>query len=188
VILAHFIAADGMRERVRMSHGIVDTAIIDMGRIFHTGIRVPSVDDAMRELGATLGHTWATVQHSVNRAVWTPQHGLQHVELTFTYSAEGPVHLELLESPAGSPWHHGGQPGIHHLGVWSDDVPGDTERCIAAGWSIVAAATSPDDGYGSFTYVAPPSGLIVELVTVAALPRFDAWWAGGMLGTERLTT
>jgi hypothetical protein len=28
-----------------------------------------------------------------------------------------------------------------------------------------------------FTYVAPPSGLIVELVASAIRPQFEAWWS-----------
>jgi len=82
-------------------------------------------------------------------------------------------------------WHAGEQPGAHHIGVWSDDVPGDAERCLAAGWTVAAAAKAPEDGFGAFVYVQPPSGLIVELVIAAAEPRFVDWWNGGLLGTER---
>jgi catechol 2,3-dioxygenase-like lactoylglutathione lyase family enzyme len=160
-------------------------AAFDPGDVFHTGIRVPDIDAAMDELGTGLGLTWARVQHSTDRAVWTPAHGLRHVELTFTYSCEGPLHLELLQGQPGSPWDHDGSPGIHHLGVWTDDVAGDTRRYVDAGWRITAAAASPEDGYGAFVYVAPPSGLIVELVTSLARPRFDEWWAGGSLGADR---
>ena len=50
---------------------------------------------------------------------------------------------------------------------------------------LAAAAASPDDDYGVFTYVVPPSGPIIELVWSAMEPRFEAWWAGGTLGNER---
>ncbi len=117
--------------------------------------------------------------------MWTPARGLEHVALTFVYSCEGPQHVELLRGASGSVWDCGESPGLHHVGVWSDDVAGDVERFRAAGWAVTAAAASPDDGYGSFAYVESPSGSLVELVTAAAQPRFDAWWAGGAMGSER---
>jgi len=159
--------------------------MIQWQRIFHTGIRVHDLDVAMVEMGESMGVTWATVQHSDDRAVWTPEDGLQHVPLTFVYSCEGPQHIELLESPAPSPWHAGDSPGVHHVGLWVDDVAAATERCLAAGWSVAAAGAPPDDGYGAYTYVVPPSGPIVELVLGAVEPMFEHWWAGGTLGSER---
>jgi len=159
--------------------------MLDFTRVFHTGVRVRDVDAAMAELGPTLGITWASVQHMPARSVWTPERGLEHVALTFTYSCEGPQHVELLRGSPGSVWDCGESPGLHHVGVWSDDVVGDVDGFRAAGWAVTAAADPPDDGYGSFAYVQSPSGSLVELVTAAAQPRFDAWWAGGAMGSER---
>ena len=159
--------------------------MFDFGRVFHSGVRVRDIDAAMAELGEPLAITWATVQHDPARSVWTPEGGLEHVVLTFVYSCEGPQHVELLQGAVGSVWDCGDSPGLHHVGVWSDDVAGEVERFRAAGWSVTAAADSPDAGYGSFAYVQSPSGSLVELVTAAAQPRFQAWWAGGTLGLER---
>lgn len=159
--------------------------MIDYQQLYHTGIRVADIEQAMTEMGETLGVTWATVQHNLAQKVWTPEKGSHAAELTYVYSCEGPQHIELLMSPAGSVWHAGDNPGVHHLGVWVDDVAAETQRCVDAGWTIAAAAASPDDGYGAFTYVVPPSGPIIELVWSAIRPRFDSWWAGGTLGNER---
>ncbi len=113
---------------------------------------------------------------------WTPERGLQHLPLRFTYSCEGPQHIELLEGPPDSVWDGRQHPGVHHVGVWSDDVAGETQAMVAAGWTVRLAQTSPDDGYGAYTYVQPPgSKMLVELVTAAARPRFEQWWAGGRL-------
>ena len=76
--------------------------MMDYGRIYHTGVRVPDVDAAMVQLGESLGLTWATVQNSTDRTVWTPERGLEQVELTFVYSCEGPQHVELLRGQPGS--------------------------------------------------------------------------------------
>jgi len=155
--------------------------IFDYQQVFHTGIRVPDLDAAMLELGATLGVTWATVVDNPGQGVWTPTGGAQTVPLRFTYSCEGPQHIELLEAPAGSVWSGHEQPGVHHLGVWVDDVAANVARAEASGWTCVAASTSPDDGFGAFAYVQPPSGTIVEFVWSALQPRFDQWWSGGSL-------
>jgi catechol 2,3-dioxygenase-like lactoylglutathione lyase family enzyme len=159
--------------------------MFDYQEIFHIGVRVPDVDAEMRAMSETLGVTWARVQHTDVRAVWTPERGAEVVSLTFTYTCEGPQHVELLQGSPGSIWDCGDTPGLHHVGVWSDDIAADAGRFEAAGWQVSAAATPPDEGYGSFAYVRSPAGLIVELVSSAAQPRFDTWFAGGSLGSDR---
>lgn len=159
--------------------------MIDFQRMYHTGVRVPDLDAAMQEMGENLGVTWATVQHNPAQSVWTPEHGLQHVDLQFVYSCEGPQHIELLQGQAGTVWDGSEDPGAHHVGVWVDDVAAETQRCLDSGWTLGAAQVSPDDGFGAFTYVIPPSGFIVELVMAAIEPVFEQWWAGGTLGNER---
>ena len=155
--------------------------MIDFERLFHTGVRVPDLDKARAELGASLGLTWATPVEW-QQPVWTPEAGTRTFPLRFTYSCEGPMHVELLDGAPGSPWDAGDAPGAHHLGVWVDDVPSEVDAVVAAGWRIVAAAASPEEGFGTFAYLAPPAGLIVEVVAARAKPRFEAWWAGGSLG------
>lgn len=155
--------------------------MIDYQRVFHTGVRVVDLDKAMAELGSGLGLAWSAPVE-VEQRVWTPDGGATTHPLRFTYSAEGPQHVELLESPPGSPWHAGGHPGVHHVGVWVDDVVAEAERLVDAGWAIVAANLPPEEGLGVFAYVEPPVGAIVELVMDRARPRFEAWWAGGRFG------
>jgi lactoylglutathione lyase len=153
--------------------------MIDYQRLFHTGIRVPDLDAAMEEMGETLGVTWAKPRSTEGQAVWTPEDGQQKVPLRYVYSSEGPQHIELLEGPAGSIWDGREDPGVHHVGVWADDVQAETERCVANGWRVAAANVSPEEGYGSYTYVVPPSGPIIELVNGARRLAFETWWAGG---------
>jgi catechol 2,3-dioxygenase-like lactoylglutathione lyase family enzyme len=155
--------------------------VIDFSELFHTGVRVPDLDKAMHELGDRLGLSWATVCEW-QQPVWTPERGAETYALRFTYSTEGPMHVELLDGAPGSPWHAGDAPGAHHLGVWVDDVAASVEELVTAGWRVVAASATPDEGFGAFAYVAPPSGLIVEVVASRAEPRFEAWWAGASLG------
>jgi len=152
--------------------------MIDYQRQYHTGFRVPDLDAAMAELGPQLNVTWAEVRETESMNVWTPEAGLRGVPLRYVYSCEGPQHIELLESVPGSPWHHDGDPGVHHVGIWVDDVKAETEACVSAGWTVALAGTTPDDGYGNFTYVQPPNGSLIELVNSALLPMFEQWWKG----------
>jgi len=154
--------------------------VLDYQRLFHTGVRVVDLEKAMVELGSSLGVTWAEVQER-QQAIWQPGVGARTVALRFTYSCEGPQHIELLQGAAGSFWDAAGGAGVHHVGVWSDDVAGETTRLVEAGWALLGAQTSPAEGFGLYTYLAPPSGLLLELVHAAALPRFEVWWAGGSL-------
>jgi hypothetical protein len=154
--------------------------MIDYQRIFHTGIRVPDLEQAMADLGPTLAVTWASTCEW-EQPVWTPGDGARSFQLRFTYSIEGPQHVELLEGAPGSVWSAGESPGVHHVGVWVDDIVLESRRLIDSGWSVVAAAAAPEDGWGGFTYLAPPAGPIIELVDVRARPRFESWWSGGSL-------
>ena len=160
--------------------------MIDYQRIFHLGVRVNDLDSAMSEMAGGLGARWAAVQHNPAQHVWTPEDGLREVPLTFVYSCEGPQHIELLQAPSGTVWHAGDAPGAHHVGVWVDDVAAETRACLDAGWTLAAAGAAPDDGFGVFTYLVPPSGLIIELVLSAAQSRFEQWWADGSLGNDRV--
>ncbi|MEM9517267.1 MAG: VOC family protein [Actinomycetota bacterium] len=151
--------------------------MIDLGDAFHIGVRVADLDAAMSEMGAALGVTWAAPQESDTQSVWTPAEGEHQVRLRYTYSVEGPQHIELVEGPPGSVWDGHQRPGAHHMGVWVDHIAAETERLQHAGWELVAAYRAPENGYGFFTYLQPRSGLIVELVDRALLAHFTAWWA-----------
>ncbi len=156
--------------------------MIDYQDMFHVGIRVPDLAAAMDELGASMGVTWAEVRVNPAQGLWTPTEGLQEINLKYTYSAEGPQHIELLEGPPGTFWDGRTAPGAHHVGLWSDDVQTETDRLISLGWTLVGAQSDPGAGagYGMFTYLQPPSGLIVELVDNAVLPHFEQWWSAAL--------
>jgi catechol 2,3-dioxygenase-like lactoylglutathione lyase family enzyme len=155
--------------------------MIDFSGLFHTGVRVPDIHEAMAQYSANLGLTWAALQER-EQSVWIPGVGQTTIALKFTYSCEGPHHVELLQGAPGSIWDAGDAPGLHHYGVWVDDVKAVTEAAMANGWTLAFAGVSPEKGYGGFSYVISPDGLIVEPVNVLAKPRFESWWAGGPLG------
>jgi hypothetical protein len=150
------------------------------GDFFHIGVRVHDLQAAMEQLSAAHGITWATPQHR-NMNIWLPEHGKVSWELDMTYSVEGPIHYELLQAEPGTLWHAGDQPGPHHFGYWVDDVQAETEKLIAQGWTLVMASLPPEEGYGRYSYVLSPQGILVEPVGTSARARFEAWWAGAEL-------
>lgn len=152
---------------------------LPIGETFHVGIRVPDIQAAMADLGRGHGVTWCELQHR-QQQIWSPSTGLITTELWFTYSKEGPVHLELLQGQPGTVWDTS-VPGLHHTGVWVDDVAATTQRLVDEGWTLIGAQNSPEKGYGAYSYVQSPSGLVVEPVTALAKPAFEKWWAGGSL-------
>ena len=64
--------------------------------------------------------------------------------------------------------------------MWVADVAAAVESTLARGWTVALAAKAPDDGYGSFAYVQPPNGMLVEVVNDALLAMFEQWWAEGL--------
>jgi len=158
--------------------------MFDLQEIFHIGIRVPNIYQAMEEMGEALNLTWAEVVESSGQRIWTPENGQQEIPLKFVYSCEGPQHLELLEGPKGSFWDGSEDSGVHHLGVWTADVRSETDRLRSLGWKLLGSARSPEEGYASMAYLAPPNGTVIELVSSENKPRFDHWYAGGSFYDE----
>lgn len=154
--------------------------MIDFSQCYHQGVRVPDLDAAMADIGDAIGVTWCEPQER-QQAAWLPGVGETLIPLRFTYSSQGPQHVELLQGEPGSIWDGRELPGLHHVGVWCDDVAGETNALVERGWAVLVGQRSPADGYGAFTYVQPPNGLIVELVWSGARPMFERWFAGGPL-------
>jgi Glyoxalase/Bleomycin resistance protein/Dioxygenase superfamily len=147
---------------------------------FHTGIVVPDVNASMAELTAAAGYVWLDV---VDREAWdmilfgSP---FRMPGLRFTYSTQ-PHRLELIEAVPDTLWVEQPAPAtsVHHLGFWSDDLTGDSERMSSEGLELVMTNPSPDGRPVNGAYHRLPSGVLVELVDTARKPLFEAWWEGG---------
>ncbi len=150
------------------------------GELFHIGIRVGDISIAMREMTDATGVEWARPQH-MEQVFWIPGEGRRRLELDITNSVAGPVHVELLHGSPGTVWDAARGAGVHHLGVWVDDVATTNDDLVRDGWVVELAGDAPEAGYGGFTYVRSPSGLVVETVSTLARRRFERWWAGGDL-------
>jgi len=155
----------------------------EWGEVFHVGIRVADLEVAQRELTGSVGVHWTSPAHIPMKA-WVPGEGYRKWDLTISFSVEGPVHIELLHGSPGSYWDTGiGGAGLHHIGVWVDDVARANEELVRQGWVVELAGRAPEEGYGSFTYTRSPAGVLLEPETTraGARERFDRWYAGGSL-------
>jgi catechol 2,3-dioxygenase-like lactoylglutathione lyase family enzyme len=155
----------------------------EWGEVFHVGIRVADLEAAQQELSGSMGVRWTMPAHIPMKA-WVPGEGYRKWDLTISFSVEGPVHIELLRGSPGSYWDTSiGGAGLHHIGVWVDDVARANEELISQGWVVELAGRPPEEGYGGFTYTRSPAGVLLEPETTrgGARERFDRWYAGGSL-------
>jgi catechol 2,3-dioxygenase-like lactoylglutathione lyase family enzyme len=149
-----------------------------LGEVYHVGLRVPDIHVAKAELSASMGLRWAPAQH-FDMKPWLPGVGYTELELNLTESVDGPVHVELSQGTPGSIWDHDLGSGLHHFGVWVDDVGATINALVSEGWSVEMAALAPDEGYGHFAYVRSPSGIVFEPVSAASKEKHERWWSGG---------
>ncbi len=149
-----------------------------LGEMYHIGLRVPDIHIATAELTASMGLLWAPPQH-FDMKPWLPGEGYKELELNLTESVDGPVHVELSQGTPGSIWDHNLGVGLHHFGVWVDDVGATVDVLVREGWTVEMAALSPEEGYGHFAYIRSPSGIVFEPVAAASKEKHERWWSGG---------
>lgn len=157
----------------------------EWGEIFHVGLRVDDLQVAQEELTDSLGVHWTSPAHIPTMKTWAPDEGYKDYGLTISFSVEGPVHFELLYGSPGSYWDTsiGGGAGVHHIGVWVEDVKRANDELVERGWTVELAGLAPDEGYGAFTYIRSPAGVLFEPESClgGSKERFDQWYAGGDL-------
>jgi hypothetical protein len=145
-------------------------------RIYHVGIVVADLDAAMAELGETAGLRWGKVQRYALE-YGTPA-GPRVFDPSFVISLDGPPHVELLGQLAGSMW---AELGLHHLGLWSDDVPAESAALAARGcaWESALMDAEGRPAGGCYHRLAA-AGVRVELVSRAnSAPALTRYLAGG---------
>ena len=149
--------------------------MIDYQNIFHTGILVPDIEVAMQEMGESLRLKWVTPWRYEPMRHWTPR-GMAEATLLITYSKQGPQHVELIQGTGF--WASSETRGVHHIGVWSDNLMEDAAALITQGWEPMAASASSEEAWGRFCYLRPPSGgMLLELVSSVIKPLMEERWA-----------
>jgi hypothetical protein len=140
-----------------------ETESLFPGRLFHLGVVVADLERGMEEWTGALGVSWRTLfsgEADIDRGGTVTTMAVPAV-----YSADGPVHLELITVVPGTVWD---VPGLHHAGFWSDDIPADRDRLVARGASVEAQIRR--DGHLLAVYLML-SGSRVELIASASRER-----------------
>jgi hypothetical protein len=141
---------------------------------YHVGFIVPELGQAQRDLSSTLGLSWASQQRR-DLPVMVEGATVQR-DISFVYSIEGPPYIELIGANE-PPW--SAQDGLHHMGIWSEDVVADMEALIAEKYTVAATGLNRKGYTGGFAYLNSPTGILLELVDARGQASFDAWLAGG---------
>jgi len=143
--------------------------------VFHFGVVVEQLETSMKTLGEGLGIDWALVQ--VRTQVLRTKAGVvRHEPIRFTYSSDGPPHLELIESAGDSVWETSLPGTLHHIGVFTRDVA----AAPGPGYELEFGGGRDELPVG-FAYYVAPAGVRVELVDGSRRAQFQAWFAGGHL-------
>jgi len=142
---------------------------------YHFGLVVPDLQHAKDDLTRALGLSWARTQQ--REALTDSAAGRRAVEMSFTYSLEGPPYLELLERCDDSIFD---RVGLHHIGVWSDDPAAESARLDDEGWPRESVNVTPDGTWTSALFHTGDCGLRIEVVDIARSgPRLARYLAGG---------
>lgn len=143
--------------------------------LFHTGIVVDDLAAAQDELGELLGVTWFEGGGDVR--VLTDD-GARTVRAAYALSREGPHHVELAQSVAGTVWTATAPGQAHHLGYWVDDVAAASAELARLGSPRIATIAPADDAPPMCAYH-QANGLYVEIVSRAMRPVLLPAGAGG---------
>jgi hypothetical protein len=150
----------------------------DPSAIFHVGYVVEDLADAMAQLTDTLGTRW--VDHFVDVRYRSDTGTTVEAHLHTCYSLDGPAHIELIEAAPNTVWALDGRSTMHHIGLWSDDIPAEAERLARSGMPAVATGLGPsgESADGFFSFHDNPIGGKVELVDVSKQQALYEWIRG----------
>ncbi len=101
-------------------------------------------------------------------------------EVRFSYSVEGPHHIEILQQVDPSPYLSltGGR-HIHHLGYYTRDLAAQSHRLEELGFPCELSGVAEDGGVARAAFhrnlLAP--GMWIELVDESVASDIDPWMA-----------
>jgi hypothetical protein len=139
--------------------------------LYHVGVVVPDVRAAMEQYTAALGFSWSAIGDTTLDVVVDGRP--RQARIAATYSQEGPPYLELVEERSGGVWAAEAL-GLHHVGLWTEDLAGSIRTLEAAGFPGRVRHDPQVPGEALFSYHSAGPGLWWELVSTAFRPRLAA--------------
>ena len=130
--------------------------------LYHTGFVVDDLAGAQEQFGWLLGLSWLTGGGTVR--IDTPD-GSSVVQTAYALSAEGPHHIELVQSVPGTLYIASGSASAHHLGYWVDDVTEASAALQKCGMPCAASVGVEGSRRGPMAaYHRSGDGVYVEVV------------------------
>lgn len=147
--------------------------------LFHVGILVPDLDEAMERFADVLHLTW-TEKAVAEADMWEPALGHYDLALDVVYSQEGPPHIELVQAQGSGLYRPQLAGGVHHLGGWSPDCERRQAELRSQHLAPVGTQYDPDgDIIVSYFDPAGLYGVMYEMVDEGRRPMMEEWFAGG---------
>ena len=152
---------------------------VGVSGLYHVGYVVEDLEVAMARFTESLGARW--VDHRVRVRYRDHAGGIVEVELHTSFTLDGPLHVGLIEAAPDTIWELGAGSQIHHVGLWTDDIPAEAERLVRSGLPAVASGLDlvDDSTPGYFSYHANPDGGKVELVHIDMQRGMHDWMHDG---------
>ncbi|MBV9995386.1 MAG: VOC family protein [Caulobacteraceae bacterium] len=128
---------------------------------YHVSIVVEDVPAAMEDLTRLLGLTWAPLQG----------------DALFAYSLQGPPYIELIKRRDGGLFD---KLGLHHLGIWVDDMRGESARLESLGSTLEFVAKDADGAWLPGCFHQTRDHIRLELVQIGSSgPKLARMLNGG---------
>jgi hypothetical protein len=151
-----------------------------MASPFHVGLATPNVNEVQAGLSQLFGLVWVPLERPP--VLHHTPDGPVRPSPRVSYSAQGPLHLEVLEAVAGTVYDPGRGTHIHHLGYWTEDFASDLAAACADGWSLEVSMHDEAGRPAIFAYLTRPARMRVELVDAVGRPALEALLAGALAG------
>jgi hypothetical protein len=147
----------------------------DFPHLFHTGIVVPDLHAAMHDFTSAFGMTWARPRTS-NSDLFCPL-GIGQREVMFSYSREGPHHIELVQQINSSAYEAvPGGPRVDHLGFYVRDLEWNASNLVSTGFSLQLAGIGQDGDIANVTFHHNPhGGIYIELLDETVWRDLQPW-------------
>ena len=156
--------------------GLLAASLGPEARVFHAGFVVRDFEGAMKRLGAALRIDWAKPLEAPPMRLGTRDGEIEVPGMRLTYSVQ-PMHVELIEAVPGTLWEADTGLRGHHVGLWTDDLAGESRRLEGLGFPLHTHAIDEAGALTTFAYHATDFGLYLELVDSAARAFYPQWFA-----------
>lgn len=153
--------------------------MIDPTRLFHIGVVVPDLDQAMDELGTAFGYSWSTLRDIDFADLATPN-GQTKANLRVVFARPGPPWIEVIEARDESIWSASKGAALHHLAYWVDDLERESEYLASVGMSFELGRKDESGRLAGFAYHLNPQGGRIELVDESGRDGLERWISQGV--------